>query len=143
MEAFFLTGPTEAASEESWSGTATIKWGEDFCLSLGKPVAHGGDFRLSNTRTFLATKGIAEMGSGALNKLRALPEYKPGRQGAKGHAYKTEVPIVVGQRYAIVGADGRTYGKIRVIDYDARLLYPAETITFEWAYMPDGGRFYP
>lgn len=152
----FESSPDASPSIEAkmTAGRATIAFNQQFCISLAKPVAKGGDIGFYGRwgyqeKKLLAPGGILPLGNGDLNEVWALPVHRRPRLSdlfttPEGYVkeYVRHADLVVGQCYAVLCADRRSYAKIRVLDFPVDGNRHHNTLTFEWVYMSDGSRVF-
>ncbi len=133
-------------------GEASLKTGEEFCFSLNQKVTAGGDigWLRGNGRDAGSLKtpgGALAMGSGALVDLLVLPEHQPYslsdallRRDKSGETYASPMRVIVGQRYALLCADGVTYAAIRITGLTQDAEGKTAGLAFQWRYA-QGSRY--
>jgi len=148
-------GTTPPVEATMITGRVTLSFEQQFCFSLGKPVAKGGDIAFRGRwryqkKRLLAPGGLYPMKSGNLREISTLPVHRRPRPldlftRPKGHArqYAPHADLVVGQCYAVLCADKKSYAKVRLLDFPVDGDGYHNTLTFEWAYMSDGSPTYP
>ena len=118
---------------EMVTGTFGVPAGGDVALLLEGVSIHyyfstGGD------------GGIVDMGTAELLSITEAPESGyTSNVDLGGPEVDADWSLLVGKAFCVRTRDGAHYAKMKIVDADKSM----GTITFDWVYLPDGGRVFP
>ena len=123
--------------------------GEMLAGIVGEPPDGDVSFRKYSSssvyfiRYYLSTSeegGVADMGTVELDSIAEAPESGYSWDVTLGgEDVDADWSLLVGRTFCVRTHDGKYYAKMKIVDADES----AREITFDWVYLPEGGRMFP